>query len=498
MQITLYTCTSDHRTIDKSASLSPASVFIDGSSTANGTLKNPCSVTDPVITCEVLNAGAVNFNYMYIQEFRRYYFVNDIVILQNNLVEIHAHVDVLFSFMSAIKYSRGFVSRREQNLEPFVADAKRNLTEKTSYRVIEPQTTGLFDPTSNLSTTHDSFVAVLANDPGIGGSVSRTSTQNLVYPGLAYSGQGMNAIMYAMNRNQADAFFGQFYNSSVQQAIQSIMGTTTDAIIDFISYPFQLNDQGIYVGTNPQNILIANHQMTAQANKLVSNPDIKINAGTFSMSSLVSSFLDYEPYTRAILYLPYAGEVEIPIANMVHGVTVTYQISIGTGDAIVSIVDDVTGAYVKNVTCQIGYHVPVTKTNNVEQARNVYMHALSASTSALQQKTLAGGLSVLGGQMVQIGLNHPNLHVTGEKPANELSRMLRYDPYVLIERVVDDSDLAYYGRYVGFPYNRAEDLSTIAGEFVIVTEIYRNNLYGQMMDSEWQELTATLAKGVLF
>lgn len=498
MQITLYTCTSDHRTIDKSASLSPASVFIDGSASANGTLKNPCSITDPVITCEVLNAGAVNFNYMYVHEFRRYYFVTDIVILQNNLVEIHAHVDVLQSFKSAIKNSRGFVSRREQNLEPFVADAKRNLTEKTSYNLIEPQTTGLFNPTSNNATTHDSFVAVLANDPGIGGSVVRTSTQNLVYPGLAYSGQGMNAIMYAMNRNQADTFFGQFYNSSVQQAIQAIMGTTTDAIIDFISYPFQLNDQGIYTGTNPQNILIANHQMTAQGNKLVSNPDIKINAGSFSMSSLVSSFLDYEPYTRAILYLPYAGEVEIPIANMVHGITVTYQISIGTGDAIVSIVDNVTGAYVKNVTCQIGYHVPVTKTNNVEQARNVYMHALSASTSALQQKTLAGGLAVLGGQMVQLGMNHPNLHVTGEKPANELSRMLRYDPYVLIERVVDDTDLAYYGRYQGFPYNRTVDLSTLSGEFVIVTEVFRNNLFGQMMNSEWQELTGVLANGALF
>lgn len=61
-------------------------------------LKESSSVTDPVLLCKLSNNYPEinnNTNYMYIQDFDRYYFITDIRIVPGGLVEISAHCDVL-------------------------------------------------------------------------------------------------------------------------------------------------------------------------------------------------------------------------------------------------------------------------------------------------------------------------------------------------------------------------------------------------------------------
>ena len=65
-----------------------------------GTLKNETSITNPEILFEYANPS--NFNYLYIEEFSRYYFITDIVNVRNNLWRITARVDVLMSFRDKI------------------------------------------------------------------------------------------------------------------------------------------------------------------------------------------------------------------------------------------------------------------------------------------------------------------------------------------------------------------------------------------------------------
>lgn len=102
MIITLGSNNQDRRIINK--------VFSSRAS-LSGSLKNSSSIVDPVIVVEYDPATMSTFNYMYIPSFNRYYYITDVVVISNTIVEIHAHCDVLKSFASEILSSIGIITK---------------------------------------------------------------------------------------------------------------------------------------------------------------------------------------------------------------------------------------------------------------------------------------------------------------------------------------------------------------------------------------------------
>ena len=158
-----------------------------------------------------------------------------------------------------------------------------------------------------------------------------------------------------------------------------------------------------------------------------------------------------------------------------------------TGDCVVTITDDVTGVYVHTATAHIGIHVPITKTNNVEKARN----GLLLGMQALQNVANPSNLSALGGTLVKMGLNTEK--ATSSKPADDIARMLRYDPYILIEKTKDLTPVDY-GHFVGYPYQDVATLSTLSG-FTIVGEVFGHMSFAQ--EDEQDEIFRLLKTGVI-
>ena len=79
--------------------------------TMSGELKEACSIQNPIITFEASNLSGVN--YLYIEEFDRYYFVNQCTVIRNDLWELSCHVDVLESFKSEILQQTAVIARQE-------------------------------------------------------------------------------------------------------------------------------------------------------------------------------------------------------------------------------------------------------------------------------------------------------------------------------------------------------------------------------------------------
>lgn len=67
----------------------------------SGSLKDETRVTNPVILMELENP--IGFNYAYIPEFGRYYFIDDIISVRTGLWKISMKVDVLESFKNYIR-----------------------------------------------------------------------------------------------------------------------------------------------------------------------------------------------------------------------------------------------------------------------------------------------------------------------------------------------------------------------------------------------------------
>lgn len=92
MIITFYNNLSERKVIRKT---------LTNALNLSGTLREATSVTNPIITVESTSA-IVGYNYCYIPDFSRYYFVVDAKSMRNNLWAITLKVDVLMSFQEAI------------------------------------------------------------------------------------------------------------------------------------------------------------------------------------------------------------------------------------------------------------------------------------------------------------------------------------------------------------------------------------------------------------
>lgn len=68
----------------------------------SATIKGALSVENPVLILQYKSDIQPNVNYVYIQEYNRYYFVTDIINLTGGRYEIHCKVDVLMSFKDYI------------------------------------------------------------------------------------------------------------------------------------------------------------------------------------------------------------------------------------------------------------------------------------------------------------------------------------------------------------------------------------------------------------
>lgn len=91
MDIKLYYNTSDNKTIRKN---------LINEFSLTGTLRDSCSLIEPVINIE--SSNVLRFNYAYIPDFQRYYFVKEIINLRKNIWTFELEVDPLMSFKGDI------------------------------------------------------------------------------------------------------------------------------------------------------------------------------------------------------------------------------------------------------------------------------------------------------------------------------------------------------------------------------------------------------------
>lgn len=88
-----------------------------------GVLRDECSILNPSITIEVDPTTIINCNYAYIPDFGRYYFVNDINVINNKLVQITCNVDVLYTYKNEILTNAAVIGRQEKMYNLYLSDS---------------------------------------------------------------------------------------------------------------------------------------------------------------------------------------------------------------------------------------------------------------------------------------------------------------------------------------------------------------------------------------
>lgn len=89
-----------------------------------GILRDQSSLIDPVIMIQASAPGfhANDVNYLYVEDFGRYYYITNIISVNETLWEIHCHVDVLMSYKEDILEQTAIVARQEGKYNMYLDD----------------------------------------------------------------------------------------------------------------------------------------------------------------------------------------------------------------------------------------------------------------------------------------------------------------------------------------------------------------------------------------
>lgn len=125
MTLTLYRNLSESNFVDKN---------LEEVTSLPGTLKESTSVIDPTFIIEG-GTAVLHCNYIYADDFRRFYFVNNITSIRQNLWALSCHVDVLMTYKIQIRMQTALIARQENLYNLYLSDDKLQVNTQRVYSV---------------------------------------------------------------------------------------------------------------------------------------------------------------------------------------------------------------------------------------------------------------------------------------------------------------------------------------------------------------------------
>ena len=166
--------------------------------------------------------------------------------------------------------------------------------------------------------------------------------------------------------------------------------------------------------------------VTTTANVLPCNESITINVGSITLLRKYNNFLDFEPYTKVQIYLPFYGCAMLD-SSLVIGRTITikYIIDVITATAKIKIIHENKTLYEFKTTC--GCDLPITSSNRA----SVEMGYLSSGVG--MGISIASG-NVLGGLASGLSMAQSQFH---SSTSGNVSGVLNFHDSRMITVLVD-------------------------------------------------------------
>lgn len=294
-----------------------------------GVIKQSTSITNPIIIIESENLPT--FNYVYIGKFNRYYYVNDIVSIRNNLWEIDMSVDVLMSYKDTILNQSVIVGRNEFEWNDMLID--NGVKTEYQYGMENIDVLGFAvvkdyehtDYTYNIENFNEYFRF----------SMSVVNTKDLISSNEYGSNNAFNSV-YILTYEDYGFVTTNILRPEYLDSLLSLFEDKSQCIRSNKIIPFKFdnligcnaivtdNIDGMYIGTGT--IGINREEGVDKSFKIepgsgfpialtfcqgYKNYHNEIDYIPIHINPKFNNFLDFNPYTILELYLPYLGYVEI-------------------------------------------------------------------------------------------------------------------------------------------------------------------------------------------
>ena len=506
--LTLYKNTAENNRIDKTDYLTSVGEI-------TGYLRQETNIINPSIVIEY--TGVIDFNYVYISTFNRYYFVNNITSVRTNLWRLDMSCDTLMTYKETILNYECYVSRNENDYNEDIEDKYLPLEyEKVVDYILQQDTTGtnpdFFKGFSALITTlatspevnlESENIEITTPFNDLDGEPAKTNIYEagssnfkviqMITDSGAYA-SCLNAIANALIQDDTKAGF-------VQSII--VFPIWNPAMYDQIGYKtmtdFYYGSEKLPLG-GTYNVVLKGDTIAP------------MKIATIYVRPKFNNFLDYDPYTTYEIWLPFYGWAKLPSEQVVgHYLNVYYVINTSSTKGTIIIRQETDSAVILQVDCTIGVEVPISTTN----AENIKRRATSDAINYAVQGVggvLMGAVGVVtgnpllafGGAMMATGAITGGIsssmtnRVEAQGKVSDGNAGLYSDRVVKIRRtssIVAVDDITKYAKYIGRPLQTNVKLNTLTG-YTIVGGVHVENL-GTATDNEKTDIENQLRKGVI-
>lgn len=244
-------------------------------------------------------------------------------------------------------------------------------------------------------------------------------------------------------------------------------------------------------------IKLGNVNTNIQAKKLDSTNFLYFDCGTVTISKYFNAYLDFAPYTKTQLYLPFIGYVTLDTDDIISKpINLRYYVDVLTGacTAIIS----VNGSVLYQFSGNCAYSIPITGTD----LSNIISSVLSIANTivGVGYSAYSGGgmtpttaMSNISNTVTDVMSMHPNIERSGGLGGSNGLLGVRV-PYFCINYPHQNLP-AKLTEFQGYPLYNYKMFSDISG-YTVVMNPQLNNM--SCTENELNELLSLLQNGVIF
>lgn len=268
-------------------------------STYAGVLKDGCSVMRPVVLLEAGNISGCN--YAHISEFGRYYFITDIVSI-NNLWEVHMRCDPMATYRSQISSLIVYAERSDHDFDGEVMDTL--YPGKTTQTITDIQISTSY---YNIAPDAGSFVLGVINRTG-SGQAGGAITYYAMTPA-----QMRNVMAYLLSSN----FLSDNGFPATMTSLQQITQDVAKCIVNPMTYIASCFWFPYSIGGTPDSFTLgywdtgSNTFGASKMSLFTYTETITATIPQHPQAATRGSYLNHAPYTELALRVPPFGVIPL-------------------------------------------------------------------------------------------------------------------------------------------------------------------------------------------
>ena len=370
----------------------PTAAQIASSASFSCLLLDDTSLINPTFKLDIAT-NPIGYNYCYVSDFGRYYFIDDISSHQN-FWYISCHCDVLASFKTPILSGSHYVLRSASSYDEYISD--------TAY-IAKVGQTGDFQSFTNpfsYSSGHSYVWCITGDvtngvytDTQIGSNVYYWMDDLECYSFIDYlldvsQWSGIQTTEYSYNMQKALLNPIQYVNSVIMLPFSKDASLATNNDVQFGYYTIPITGTGVDIKRVTQGTMIH-------------TDSVDISIPKHPQAATYGKYMNGAPYTDYQLFLGPFGTIQLDPASLIDQtyVTLTCNTEVSTGKCQIFVRGKTSNVMIYTGTAQVG--VPVTVSELTRDMLGEVQNNLNQgwSTAAAMSNIVTGGLGAAGGTM---------------------------------------------------------------------------------------------------